>query len=73
MNLVFVEVGYSVHDHEREGSAKVDSLVHDKGHDAGGEYIVLHVGVPRSPGLLEEVEVYIVLSDLIEVVRVGDR
>lgn len=47
--------------------------MHDEGHDAGGQNIVLHVGVPRSPGLLEDIEVDVILCDVVVVVVVGDR
>lgn len=45
--------------------------MHDEGHDAGCEDIVLHVGIPCCPCFLEKVEVDVVLGDLVEVVRVG--
>lgn len=73
LNLVLFEVWDLVHYYEWESSAEVDDLVHDEGHDAGGEDIVLHVGVPCCPSLLEGTEVDIVLSDLIEMLGVGDR
>jgi hypothetical protein len=45
----------------------------DKGHNASGEYVVLHISIPGSPGLLEDIEVYIILRDVVEVVGVGNR
>jgi hypothetical protein len=47
--------------------------MHDKGHDAGGEHIILHVRVPRCPHLFRIVELHVVLGDLLELgpVRVG--
>lgn len=46
LDLVFVEVGDAVDDYPGEGTAEVDELVHDEGHDARGEDVVLHVCVP---------------------------
>ena len=44
-----MEVGDHADDDPWEGAAEVDHLVHDEGHDASGEDIVLHIGVPSSP------------------------
>ena len=46
-----------------------------KRHDPSCEDIILHIGVPRSPHALEEVQVNIVFGDLIELspVRVWGR
>lgn len=46
LNLVFVEVGDLVHDHEGNAAAEVDDLVHDEAHDAGGQSVILHEQVP---------------------------
>lgn len=61
LDLISAEVGDLVHDHERYTPTKVDKLVHCEGHDAGGEDVVLHVGVPRCPRLFEHIEVDIIL------------
>lgn len=45
----------------------------DKRHNASGEYVVLHISIPRSPGLLKDIEMYIILRDIVEVVGVGNR
>jgi hypothetical protein len=73
LNLVLVEIGNAIDDHPGERATKVDELVHQEGHDAGGEHIVANVGVPRHPQLLKVIEVYIVLGHLFELVpvRVG--
>lgn len=47
--------------------------MHREGHDAGGEDIVLHVGVPCCPSLFEHVQVDVVLSYIVEIVGVGRR
>jgi hypothetical protein len=47
--------------------------MHDKGHDAGGEHVVLHVRVPRCPHLLRVVELHIVFGDFLELAPVGVR
>lgn len=46
LNLVLVEIGDAVDYDPRKTSAEVNNLVHDEGHDAGGEDIILHVCVP---------------------------
>jgi hypothetical protein len=73
LNLVLVEIGNAIDDHPGERATKVDELVHQEGHDTGGEHIVANVGVPRHPQLLKVIEVYIVLGHLFELVpvRVG--
>jgi len=73
LNLIFVESWDLVRDHPGNAAAEVDELVHYKGHDAGCEHIVLHVGIPCCPGLLCDVEVDVVCGDVIKIVGVGDR
>ena len=46
LDLVLVEEGDLVHDHEGNAAAEVDEFVHDEAHDAGRERVVLHVKVP---------------------------
>ena len=48
LKLVLVEVWYGVDDDPREGSAKVDKLVHDEAHNTRGNRVILH---PKIPGL----------------------
>ena len=55
LDLVLVEVGDAVDEDPGEGTPEVDDLVHDEGHDAGGEDVVLHVCVPGLKILLESV------------------
>ena len=43
----------------------------DERHDAGGEDIVAHPGVPRNPHALENVEVNIVAGDFLEGVPIS--
>ncbi len=59
--LVFVEVRNAIDYPPRQGTTKVDDLMHEERHDARGEDIVLHIGVPRRPQALEDVEAHIVL------------
>lgn len=72
LQLVFVEVRNFVHDYERESSSEVDKLVHGEGHDTSSKDIVLHVGIPCCPHLLENPKVDIVHGDIIVVIGVGD-
>jgi hypothetical protein len=72
LDLVAVEVWYPIDDDPRKGATKVDDLVHDEGHDTGGEDIVLHVGIPGGPETLGGIEMRIVLGDLFVLVPVGD-
>ena len=72
LDLVFTEVRDLIHEDEWESSSEIDDFVHHEGHDSGGEDVVLHVGVPCGPHLLEDIEVDIVLSDVVEVVNIGD-
>ena len=46
LDLVLVEIGDLVGNHEGNAAAEVDKLVHDKAHDSGREGIVLHPHVP---------------------------
>lgn len=71
LNLVFVEVTYVVDNDPGQRAAKVDNFVHQKGHDASSENVVLHVGVPRSPQALEDVEMDIVFGDFIKLAPVS--
>ena len=45
--------------------------MHEEAHDARGEDVVAHEGVPRRPQPLEVVELQVVLGDLVELVPVG--
>ena len=45
--------------------------MHEEGHDSRREDIILHVGVPRSPHSLEDIEVDIVLGYLVELAPVS--
>jgi len=49
LKLELVEVRDAVDNHPGNGPPKVDHLVHDKGHDAGCENVILH---PKIPSLL---------------------
>lgn len=71
MNLVFPEVWNAVDDDPGQSAAEVERLVHDEGHDAGGQDIVAHPGVPCKPQLLGIVELDIVLGDLLKGAPVG--
>ena len=71
LNFILIEVGNAVDDKPWEGAAKVDDLVHQEGHDAGREHIILNIGVPRSPHALKDVEVDIVLGDLVKLAPIG--
>lgn len=64
LDLVAPEPGNHIDYDPRQRASKVDDLVHDEGHDARGENIVLHVGVPSQPHALGVVERDIVLGDL---------
>lgn len=55
LNFVFVESGNAVDDDPRKRAAKVDELVHGKGHDASGKDVILHKCIPGRPHLLEDV------------------
>lgn len=56
LDLVLVEIGYAVNYNPRQRATEVDTLVHDEGHDAGCEDIVLHVGIPALNVMLVGVE-----------------
>ncbi|EKG20031.1 hypothetical protein MPH_02662 [Macrophomina phaseolina MS6] len=71
LNLVLVEERDAVDDDPRQRATKVDDLVHDERHDAGGQDIVVHVGVPGKPEALEVIEGDIVLRNLVESLPVG--
>jgi hypothetical protein len=60
LDLILPEPWKPIRDHPRQGAAKVNHFVHNKGHDTRGEDIVLHVGVPSSPHPLSEVELDII-------------
>jgi hypothetical protein len=46
LNLVFVEIWDAIDDNPGKTPAKVYHLMHNKAHNAGGNDIVLHVGIP---------------------------
>ena len=75
LDLVSVEVGNAVDYDPRERPAKVHCLMHDEGHDARSQHIVLHPLVPGQPEPLEEVQRHVVLGDLLKLapVRVDAR
>ena len=66
LNLVLVEIGNLVHDHEGDASAEVNDFVQDEAHDTGSEGVVLHKQVPSSPEALGNIEVNIVLGNFFE-------
>ena len=72
LDLIFGEEGDVVGDHPWYTPPEVNKLVHGERHDAGGEDIVLHVRVPCCPSFLEDIEVYVVLSNIVKIVGVGD-
>lgn len=55
LDLVLVEIWDLVHDHERQTATEINHLVHNEGHDSGGQDVVLHVGIPGGPRLLEDI------------------
>lgn len=71
LNLVLLEVRYLADDDPREGTSEVHQLMHNKGHDAGGNHIILHVGIPGRPHALQVVQMNIVLGDLLELAPVS--
>lgn len=52
-------------------AAEVDDLVHQKGHDARSEDVILHVRIPRSPEALKNIKVDIVFRYLVELAPVS--
>ena len=47
--------------------------MHQERHDACGEDIVLHVGIPRCPQTLENIQMHIVLGHFVELTPVSVR
>lgn len=58
--LVLVKVRDVSDDHPGQTSTKVEDLVHSKGHDTSRKDVILHVGIPSSPQLFEDIQVDIV-------------
>ncbi|KAB8338920.1 hypothetical protein FH972_021860 [Carpinus fangiana] len=56
LDLVLVQGGNAVDDHPGQRAAKVDNLVHDEGHDAGGKHVILHERIPGQPETLKDVQ-----------------
>jgi hypothetical protein len=73
LDLILAEEGDFIRDHPGDTTPEVHDLVHHEGHDSRGEHVVLHVRIPCCPSFLEDVEVYIVMGDFLEVVGVGCR
>jgi hypothetical protein len=71
LNLVLPEIWNAVDDKPGQSAAKVETFMHDERHDARGEDIVAHPGVPCKPHLLKVVQLNIVLGDLLEGAPVG--
>lgn len=66
LNLPSTKIGDRVDYDPRQTATKVNNLVHDEGHDARGEDVVLHPQVPGCPKALEGVELDIVPVDVVE-------
>jgi hypothetical protein len=66
LDLEPLEIWDHVDDNPGQRTPKVDGFVHNKGHDSGGQNIVLHERVPRKPELLGIIEGDIILGDLLE-------
>lgn len=49
LNLVSVEEARAVDEDPRKRAAEVEQLVDSKGHDAGGQDIILYPGIPSNP------------------------
>jgi hypothetical protein len=57
LDFVFVEKrGKAVHYYPRERSAEINNFVHSEGHNAGGQNIITHVGIPSCPELLKVIQ-----------------
>lgn len=72
LELVFSEPGEPIRNEPNQRAAKVDGFMHDEGHDAGSQYIILHIGIPCRPHTLHEIEVAIVLRYLLKLAPIGD-
>ena len=73
LDLVLGEEGDVVEEDKGDGAPEVNDFVHSEGHYPSREDVVGHVGVPRSPGTFEDVEMHIVVRDIVKVVGVGGR
>ena len=71
LNLVSVEVWHAVYDRPWDRAPKIDSLVHNKRHDASCEDIILKIGVPGCPQAFKNVKVDIVPGYFIELAPVS--
>lgn len=47
--------------------------MHEKGHNARGQDVILHVGIPCCPQALKNIKMDIVLGYLVELAPVGVR
>lgn len=66
LDLELLEIWNQIDNDPGQRTPKVDGFVHNKRHDSGGQYIVLHKRVPCKPELLRVIEGNIVLGDLLE-------
>lgn len=71
LNLISIEILYTIDDHPGNRAAKVYELVHGEGHDSSCEHIVLHESVPCSPQTFEDIEVDVVFRDFVESAPIG--
>ena len=71
LNLVTAKDAHGVHEDPGQGATKVDEFVHDKGHDAGCQHIVLHPGIVGGPEPLGDGELRVVLGDVVELTPEG--
>lgn len=73
LNFVSLEETEAVDKDPGEGATEVDEFVHGEGHDAGGQNIILHPGIPGSPEPFGHIELAIEFRDFLVLAPVGAR
>lgn len=73
LDLVSLEETETVDEDPGQRTTEVDEFVHGEGHDAGGQNIVLHPGIPGGPELLGHIELAVQFRDFLVLAPVGAR
>jgi hypothetical protein len=71
LNLVSIKEPQAINEDPRKRAAEVEQLVDGEGHDAGGQYIILHPRIPCDPQSLCHAQVGIGFGDILILAPIG--
>ena len=73
LNLVVLEHARSVYENPRQRTSEINKFVHHKRHDTGGQHIILHPCVPRSPHPFGNIQMRVILRDSVKLAPIRIR